>query len=210
MTAPRDGGNRFARALTALRRALARLKITGAIIGGVAINANGIARFTEDIDATISGAGVNLPALLDALKRSKIVPRIHEALPFARANQVLLLHHSPSGIAIDLSLAWLDFELEAIAEARDLTFGSVALRAARPEDLVIYKLIAARPQDLADAERLLLRFHRKIDLERVRRVLSVLAEVLDGPSRVQMLDRLLVSLPARPTAARKSRTRRRR
>jgi hypothetical protein len=189
--------NAFARALRALRKALDAQKIPSAIIGGIAINANGIARFTEDVDATIPGADLDLTALIKRLGAHGIAPRHRDAMKFARRSQVLLLTHKASGVDLDVSLAWIGFELEAIRRARELTFGSARIRVARPEDLLIYKLIANRPQDLWDAERLLLLFRDKIDLDRVRRVLRELSEHLDGPDRSTILTHLSASLPTR-------------
>jgi hypothetical protein len=46
-------------------------------------------------------------------------------LDFARENQILLLRHVPSGTDIDLSLAWLPFELEALGRAELLQLRGV-------------------------------------------------------------------------------------
>ncbi len=155
------------------------------------MNANGIARFTEDVDATIPGAGLDLDTLVRTFAKNRIAARTPDVVAFARQNQVLLLRHGPSGIDLDVSLAWIPFELEAIQQAADLRFGTVGIRAARPEDLLIYKLIANRPQDQWDAERLLLLFLATIDLDRVRRVLGEIAEHLEGPDRAAVLKRIL-------------------
>ena len=172
------------------------MNVPSAIIGGIALNANGIARFTEDIDATIPGAGLDLDRLVKQLAKNRIVPRAANAVEFARQNQVLLLRHTPSGIELDVSLAWITFELDAIDRAIDLDFDSVRIRAARPEDLLIYKIIANRPQDLWDAERLLLLFPESIDRDRVRQVLGEISEQLEGPDRLAVLRRLVGSLPS--------------
>jgi hypothetical protein len=178
--------------------------LSSAIIGGIAINANGVARFTEDVDATIPGAGLDLDRLVSGFAKNGIFARTPGVVEFARQNQVLLLRHGPSGIDLDVSLAWMAFELEAIERAIELRFGSARIRAARPEDLLIYKLIANRPQDLWDAERLLLLFRADIDLDRVRRVLGDLSEHLEGPDRAAVLKRIVGKLPiparANPTA----------
>lgn len=165
------------------------------MIGGIALNANGVARFTEDVDATIPGAGLDLERLVTIFRRNRIAARAADVVEFARQNQVLLLQHVPSGIDLDLSLAWIPFELDAIEHALDLSFGSARIRAARPEDLLIYKLIANRPQDVSDAERLLLLFRADIDLARVHRVLGEISEHLEGPDRLTILKRLVGRLP---------------
>jgi hypothetical protein len=207
---PRRGENRFGLALRALSGALAEGKTPVAVIGGIALNANGVTRSTADIDATIPGADLDLAGLLRRLKAHEIVPRIPNAGAFARANQVLLLRHAPTHIDLDLSLAWISFELEAIARAQRVTFATARIRVARPEDLVIYKLIANRPRDLGDLENLLLLHRRQIDLSRVRRILRALSEHLDGRDRIAVLDELLASLPGPTRGSPHARPKRRR
>jgi Nucleotidyl transferase AbiEii toxin, Type IV TA system len=207
---PRGGDNRFGLALHALSEALAAGKTPVVIIGGIALNANGVTRSTADIDATIPGADLDLAGLLRTLKAHAIVPRIPNARAFARTNQVLLLRHAPTRINLDVSLAWISFELEAIARGQRMTFATARIRVARPEDLVIYKLIANRPRDLGDLENLLLLHRREIDLARVRTVLRSLTEHLDGQDRLAVLDEILAGLPAPRRGAARSRPKRRR
>ena len=61
---------------------------------------------TEDIDATISGEGASLERVLAVAAMHRIEPRMPDALEFAQRTQVLLLVHRPSGVPLDLSLAW--------------------------------------------------------------------------------------------------------
>jgi Nucleotidyl transferase AbiEii toxin, Type IV TA system len=190
------GARRFGLTLRALDEALAARKTPMAIIGGIAMNANGVARFTADIDATIPGADLDLAALAKTLKAHGLVPRVPDAVRFARENQVLLLEHRATGLEVDLSLAWISFELEAIERAKSVLFGDTRIRAVRPEDLAIYKLIANRPRDLTDVESLLLLHGKRMDLQRVRRVLGHLAEHLDGKDRRAVLDELLDHMPS--------------
>jgi hypothetical protein len=104
---------------------------------------------------------------------------------------VLLVQHEPSGVPVDLSLAWLPFEEEAIRCGAEGDYAGVRIRLPRPEDLVIYKLVAARPRDLEDAERLLLLYGGSVDVPRIRRAVREFAEALEDVSRVEALERLL-------------------
>lgn len=169
--------------MRALGKALDAAKISWMCIGGIAVIAHGVRRTTTDIDVTLRGDDVDLDALVRALDRQGIRARVDDAVAFARRTQVLLVEHVPSGVALDISLAWLSFEHEALAAHTTIDFGGVAAPAARPEDLVIYKLFAGRPQDLKDAESLLLMHAKTIDVGRVRRILEQLAE-LSGDSAV--------------------------
>jgi predicted nucleotidyltransferase len=157
------------------------------IIGGIAVIARGVPRLTRDVDATVAGGGVDLADLVRRLVAHELVPRIEDAIEFAEANQVLLLRHEPTGVDVDLSIAWLPFELEAIAAAQPLELAGARVAVARPEDLIIYKAVAFRPQDLQDIERLLVLYGSSIDLARIRRVVGEFAAALDEPGRLQAL-----------------------
>src|SRR5262245_38963305 len=100
--------------------ALAALPAPAMIIDGIAVIARGVPRLTRDIDATVAGGVMDLTTLLDALRTHGLTPRIPDAVEFADANQVVLLTHAASGIDVDLSIAWLPFELEALAASESL------------------------------------------------------------------------------------------
>lgn len=161
------------------------------IIGGIAVIARGVPRQTVDIDMALWGEALDLQALLTSLAAHGLVARIRDAADFAREHQVLLLRHEPTGIPVDLSLAWLPFERVALERAQMVDFGGVAVRVATAEDLVIYKAVAWRERDRTDIERLLVLHGRAIDLDRVRRVVREFAEALEDPGRIDELEALI-------------------
>jgi hypothetical protein len=142
-------------AVHAVANALAALPVPGMLIGGIAVIARGVPRLTRDVGA------------------------------FAQANQVLLLRHEPSGIDVDLSIAWLPFELDALAASEPLDIAGARVAVARPEDLIIYKAVAFRSQDQQDIERLLVLYGTRVDLARIRRIVSEFAIALDEPGRTE-------------------------
>lgn len=149
------------------------------VIGGIAVIARSVRRFTSDIDAAIRGDEIEIPELLKALGKKRIVPRVPDAVELARTNLVLLLRHDPTGVDFDVSFAWTSFEHEAIAASGVEAFGVVRAPMAQPDDLIVFKSIAARGRDLDDAVALLT-LYPNIDLERVRarvRELAAAAEV---------------------------------
>lgn len=186
-------------ALAALGAGLDSAGFPWMCIGGIAVIAQGVRRTTTDIDVALKGEGIDLALLVRHLARHGIRPRIDDAVAFARRSQVLLLEHAPTGVDLDVSLAWLSFEHEALAAHVSIDFAGVIAPAARPEDLVIYKLFAGRAHDLTDAESLLLMHRRSIDLVRVRRVLEQLGEMSGEPAIPQRLDQISATRrPARP------------
>ena len=184
---------RVVRAIEAVGSVLDRHPHQGMMIGGIAIIARGFERLTNAIGVTFSGADISIATLLDELRSAGIEPRITNAAEFAAANQVLLVRHTATMVDIDVSRAWLPFELEAIAAATVTRLANISVPVARPEDLVIYKAIAWRPRDQQDVERMLLLQGTTIDLERVRRHVRELGEAMET-DRLAELDALIARL----------------
>lgn len=168
------------------------------IIGGVAVIAHGVPRFTADVDATVTAPRELLERIFDVFAQNGIVPRIADALAFARDRQVVLLRHEPSGVDLDVSLAWLPFELDAIGRSEVIDYAGVSIRVPRPDDLVIYKLVAARPRDLDDVERLLLLHGPSLDVRRIVATVREFADALEDSGRLDALERLLKKTGLRP------------
>ncbi len=183
-------GHEFVSALRDLMRIL-ETDYRGMIIGGMAVIALGYPRATTDIDATVIEELDNLENLLSRLESHGIVPRMENVLDFARSNHVLLMRHKQSGIDIDISIALLPFEEEAISNCQGVDFAGIKIFIPRAEDLIIYKMVASRPEDLRDIEELLLRHLDKINLKRVRSIVRQFADVLDRPEMVTQLDILI-------------------
>ncbi len=185
-------------ALRDLQAALAAHGRSAMIIGGIAVMARGVPRQTIDIDATTEAEGTDLSALLQTLARHHIVPRVPDALAFARERQVLLLRHEPSGTPLEITLAWLPFELDALARATVVDFRGVLVRVATPQDLVVYKAVAWRDRDRSDIERLLVRHHSAIDIDAVRRLVRQFADALDEPERIEAFEALVLQSLRKP------------
>lgn len=193
------------RALHDLATALASTGVQWMVIGGIAVIARGVRRFTADIDATIRGDELDVAAAITALKKRRIAPRIPRAEAFARANLVLLLRHAPSGVEFDVSFAWTKFEHDAIAAATLANFGSAKAPMAQPEDLVVFKAIAGRGKDHDDIVALLT-LYPSLDVARIRARVKELAVLADSPEVSDGLElairaslrRSSISAPNRP------------
>lgn len=196
---PPPPGAAIEQALGAVMAALEAFGHPAMIIGGIAVIARGVARLTKDIDATIAGGDADLDLVVEALASRRIVPRIANAVKFAQESHVLLLRHEPSGVEVDLSLAWLPFELDAIAAAELVSVHGTRIRVPRVEDLVIYKIVGWRPQDQQDVERLVALHGVRMDMSRVKRLTHELAEALEDPERANEVEDLLARAMASDT-----------
>jgi hypothetical protein len=190
------------RALGALSRALTESGAPWMVIGGIAVVARGVRRFTTDIDAAVRGDAIAPEKLLGIFRKHRIVPRIPDALSFANANLVLLLCHAETGVDLDVSFAWSAFEHEALADRTFADFGSVRVPMCTAADLVIFKVIASRPVDLSDAEALLA-LYPDIDVARARRRVSELSALAEAPQILEAFDALV--LARKTTNSRRSR-----
>jgi hypothetical protein len=177
--------------VAALRAALREVGAPHMLIGGTAVILRGVARVTDDVDATVWAEHLDLDRLLEALARHGIEGRIPEVLAFARERQVLLLRHALTGTPLELSLAWLPFERDALERAELLDLGGAEIPVARAEDLVVYKAVAWRERDRADVERLLRSHGHQMDMARVQRLVAEFADALDEPERIAEFERLV-------------------
>jgi hypothetical protein len=171
------------------------LAVGWVVIGGVAASTLGKARFTHDLDAAAAIDSDDLERFFREAARFGFRPRVADASQFAKRNRILLLQHEPSGIDVDVSIAGLPFEFEAIARAWPISYQGRQVPIASPEDMVIMKAVAKRPQDLEDIRNLLLS-HPNLDLTRVRMYLPQFAEVLDDPALVNTFEQLVAEWQA--------------
>jgi hypothetical protein len=187
-----SGDRKLEAALADLAAALNATAVPWMVIGGIAVIARGVRRMTTDIDATVRGDQLDVASLLKALAKKRIVPRIRDAERFASESLVLLLKHQPTGVEIDVSMAWTDFEHEALAAGSVTKFGTANVPMAQAEDLIVFKAIAGRPKDVQDATTLLV-LYSAIDRSRVRRRVSQLAALADDLAPVNVLEAVIAA-----------------
>jgi hypothetical protein len=177
-------------ALEALAAGLTECRVPWMVIGGIAVIARGVRRFTTDIDVAVRGDSVSAQDLVTTLARFGVAPRVADAIAFAEANLVLLLRHEPSGVDLDVSFAWSAFEHDALASSTATSFGRVRAPMCTAESLIVFKAIAGRPKDVQDAEALLV-LHPDVDRARIRARVAELAALADAPELLSALDDLL-------------------
>jgi len=141
-----------------LFRALARHEVEYVTIGGVAVQAHGAQRMTQDLDVVIATSRENIQRLASALsevdarvlgsggERSRSVP---SAALLASGDQWhLITAYGP------LDVLTLPAHLGSFAEVRgrahEVPLGGVVVPIAHRDDLLKMKRASGRPQDLAD------------------------------------------------------------
>jgi hypothetical protein len=187
---PEGIAREFESALAALTGWLDATRIPAMIIGGVAASVLGRPRFTRDIDALAILPESDWQSAFESAAQHGIVPRIGDALEFARRSRVLLMRHTGSGIDLDITFGGLPFEEVAVANSRLHDLGGVPVRLPRVEDLLVMKAIAHRPKDLEDI-RGLLASHPKADIAAARRWIREFSIAAGMSDILEEFDRLL-------------------
>lgn len=159
------------------------------IIGGIAVQRWSEVRATRDVNlALLTGFGREeqfVDALLSAYDSREL-----DAKTFALKRRVVLLT-SRRGIGIDISLAALPFEEEAIRRASLFPIApGFELRTCSAEDLMVFKLFASRPIDVRDAEGIAVRNGETLDWSYIETHLAPLVELKEAPEIMQTLARI--------------------
>jgi hypothetical protein len=159
---------------------LARADLPFCLIGGLAVQRWGEPRATTDVDfSVLTGYGHErraIDALLGAFKA-----RVPDPYDFALRTRVLLIE-TGSGVGVDVALAAVPFEQEAIESATPWEpLPSVELRVCPPEHLIVYKLVAGRPHDLVDVTGIVRRQRERLDVERIRHWGRIFADLKEDP-----------------------------
>lgn len=176
--------------LRAVQRLLERTGNRGVIIGGVAVSLLARPRLTADVDAVLLASVEELPQILDWASEEGLLPRISDALDFARRYRVLLLCHQESDIYVDISLGILPFEAEMVERSQVRKIGDLSIRIPMPEDLIVLKAVAHRPIDLADIQAIA-QSHPSLDRAYIRRWVTAFAEALEMPELWEEIEPLL-------------------
>jgi len=175
-------------------------RVSGVVIGGLAVAMLGRPRVTRDVDALVLLAEERWADFMNAGSEFGFLPRRPDALEFAQAARVLLLRHEPTAIDVDLALGCLPFEEEAVARATPVRVAGVSVPLPTPEDLIIMKSVAHRERDLWDIEGMLAT-HPDLDLRRVRHWVRAFADALEAPEVFDDLQQRLAHRPSRKRGA---------
>jgi hypothetical protein len=178
-------------ALRAFAELLRQLEADAMLIGGLACSLAGYPRMTQDIDATVDGAGTSPEQVLATAGAHGFEPRLANAVVFAREYHVLLLRHAATDTPCDITFAFTPFEQAALARRHVVRHADLELPVPAIEDLLVYKAVANRPQDRQDLAALLRRHADHADLDAVRAWVAAFSAALEAPEMLAELDRLV-------------------
>jgi hypothetical protein len=170
----------FERILELIALELANRSIPYLIVGGQAVLVHGEPRLTRDIDVTL---GVDVDRLDDMLAIAahagwKLL--VQNPRDFAQQTMVLPCEDSASGVRIDFIFSNSSYERNAMSRSTIRKAGTVDVRFASPEDLIIHKVVAGRPRDIEDVRTVVLK-NPQLDVAYIRHWLDELGSAMDEP-----------------------------
>lgn len=157
---------------------LASHQIPYVVIGGLAVQVWGEARFTKDADLSVSISPTKDVTALIQILAPHFKFRVTEPAQFAQTTRMILLM-SRQGIEVDIALALPGYEEQLFARAVEYEFETThTIQLCSSEDLIIHKALAGRPQDIVDIEGIVARQGDKLDVAYIRQWLKEFSEAL--------------------------------
>lgn len=178
-------------ALDEVQRFLALHGIPYVVIGGIANAIWGRPRVTLDADLKVLIGQRSISEFVELL-RAQFRFRVPDAVGFARRTYVVPLYAS-NGAPLDLGLAYLPYEVQAIERAVTITYEGVIFPVCTAEDLIIHKAISEREKDWMDIDGILDRRGKHLDQSYIMGWLEQFAEALERPQILQRYRSLLRS-----------------
>lgn len=167
-------------ALGAAIEDLNRASIPYMLIGGLALSAWALPRATLDIDLSLWVSADNLDSVCAHLC-SLYHSRVADPREFVMRTRVLPVT-AHGGVRLDFLFAAFPFERTMIDFAPLREVGSVAVRVARLEDLILLKLPSARPRDQEDVRVILNAYRDSLNWGYLLAVADLLSETLAQPA----------------------------
>jgi predicted nucleotidyltransferase len=124
------------------------------IVGGYAVAAHGLPRYTGDFDTWIWLSKENAKKVLDVLEEFGFGGLAITEEDFSRENSVVQLGQPPHRIDLLTSISGVSFE-DAWLRRLDIDIDGEVVGFIGREDLITNKREVGRPQDLADVARLM-------------------------------------------------------
>lgn len=153
------------------------------VIGGYANLHWGRPRLTEDLDVKVQLAEFSWTGFLAGLgSRFRLLAK--DPLELLQATQVVPVQ-TPTGVRVDLIVAGLPYEEEAIRRAIPIEVHGRRIRICAAEDLILHKILSDRPRDGEDVEGVILRQGGALDREYLDAHVRELAAGLERPDLLE-------------------------
>jgi hypothetical protein len=179
----------LAEALSALARALAKLRAPWYLFGAQAALLYGAARLTADADVTVLLRDRPASDLVTVMEAAGFRLRVKDVDGFVARTRVLPFVHERTALPVDVVLAGPGLEEQFMRRRRRRVLDGVSIFVASPEDVVVMKVLAGRGKDEDDVAAIL-DAQRRLDLARIRATLRILERAIDRRDLLSRLEAL--------------------
>jgi hypothetical protein len=176
-------------ALDEIQRFLALHDIQHVVIGGIANAIWGRPRVTLDAGLKALIGQRSITEFVELLS-TQFRFRVPYAVSFVRRTYVVPLYAS-NRVGLDLGLAFLPYEFEAIERAIMTTYEGVTFPVCTAEDLIIHKAISERDKDWLDIDGILDKEGKRLDQGYIMLWLEQFADALERPQILKLYRSLL-------------------
>lgn len=179
-----------------LQTFLRNAEIQSLVIGGLAVAVWGDPRATKDADLKVLLTREQAAQLLAAIPAAYTIELPNGFSDPKTALQQLgfIFTHDDKGTRIDLLLADLAFDQQAIERGREIEpLPGIRITICSPEDLIIYKLISTRAYDHEDARKVIARQGKSLDHNYIEDLLRQFEIALDDSTLVQLFQRMILA-----------------
>ena len=172
--------NQLIEALTKITRWMEQMKIPYMVFGGIANSIYGNPRQTFDVDIKFSLKSKDeMESFLEELEFiAKIIP--DNPPQFVEETNVIPV--DIDNVRVDLVVAELPFEKEAIQRSQYIRFSNTKIRVCQPEDLIIQKAVSTREKDWMDIRYVIKNQRHKMDWDYLLTHCKELSEFLSKPA----------------------------
>lgn len=171
--------NPIIKALVSIGDFLAQMGVSYMVFGGIANSIYGNPRQTFDIDIKFAlKSGQDTHSFLEALER---VGRVIPENPKEFVEETNVIPVNIQGVRVDLVVAELPFEIEAIRRSRSMDFYGAKIKVCTPEDLIIQKAVSIREKDWDDIRYVIENLRDEMDWDYLLKHCRDLSDFLDDP-----------------------------
>jgi hypothetical protein len=163
------------------------------VFGAQAVMLWGQPRMSADVDVTAQLSLEDIPEFVAAMQEGGFALRVENFEEFASRTRVLPFLHRSTEFPLDVVLAGPGLEAEFLDRARRVRMGRIQVPVISPEDLIVSKILAGRSKDVEDVRGVLREQLEKLDLSRIRGLLSLLEEILTRSDLTPLFEQLLAS-----------------
>ena len=171
--------NRLIKALSTITSWMERMNISYMVFGGIANSIYGNPRQTFDVDIKFSLESKDkLEQFVEELKSIAILLP-DEPIQFIKETNVIPIEIDE--VRVDLVVADLPFEIEAIQRSRYVDFSNTKIKVCLPEDLIIQKAVSTREKDWFDIRTIIENQSDKMDWNYLLKHCKDLSNFLSKP-----------------------------